>query len=101
MLDRHCCDAAPIQSFTLSCYALLSGCLVRYLDFMDAYLRPDEVNHPCDDIMAILAAAEHMGGSGEDFVTAVAIAYEIQKRLLDLPHHAGPTSIMRRHWLSR
>jgi 2-methylcitrate dehydratase len=62
-----------------------NGCLVRYLDFMDAYLRPDEVNHPCDNIMAVLAAAEHMVGSGEDFVTAVAIAYEIQKRLLDLP----------------
>jgi 2-methylcitrate dehydratase len=65
--------------------ALYNGCLVRYLDFMDAYLRPDEVNHPCDNIMAILAAAEHMGRSGEDFVTAVAIAYEIQNRLLDLP----------------
>jgi 2-methylcitrate dehydratase len=65
--------------------ALYNGCLVRYLDFMDAYLRPEEVNHPCDNIMAILAAAEHMGGSGEDFVTAVAIAYEIQNRLLDLP----------------
>jgi 2-methylcitrate dehydratase len=65
--------------------ALYNGCLVRYLDFMDAYLRPNEVNHPCDNIMAILAAAEHVGGSGEDFVTAVAIAYEIQNRLLDLP----------------
>jgi 2-methylcitrate dehydratase len=53
---------------------------------MDVYLRPDEVNHPCDNIMAIPAAAEHMGGSREDFVTAVVIACEIQKRLLD----AGP-----------
>jgi 2-methylcitrate dehydratase len=65
--------------------ALYSGCLVRYLDFMDGYLRPDEVNHPCDNIMAILAAAEHVGSSGEDFATAVAIAFEIQNHLLDLP----------------
>jgi 2-methylcitrate dehydratase len=65
--------------------ALYNGCLVRYLDFMDAYLRPDEVNHPCDNIMAILAAAEHVGSSGEDFATAVAIAFEIQNHLLDLP----------------
>jgi len=65
--------------------ALYNGCLVRYLDFMDAYLRPDEVNHPCDNIMAILAAAEHAGSSGEDFATAVAIAFEIQNHLLDLP----------------
>ena len=65
--------------------ALYNGCLVRYLDFMDGYLRPDEVNHPCDNIMAILAAAEHVGSSGEDFATAVAIAFEIQNHLLDLP----------------
>ena len=65
--------------------ALYNGCLVRYLDFMDAYLRPDEVNHPCDNIMAILAAAEHVGSSGEDFATALAIAFEIQNHLLDLP----------------
>jgi 2-methylcitrate dehydratase len=65
--------------------ALYNGCLVRYLDFMDGYLRPDEVNHPCDNIMAILAAAEHFGSSGEDFATAVAIAFEIQNHLLDLP----------------
>jgi 2-methylcitrate dehydratase len=68
--------------------ALYNDRLVRYLDFMDAYLRPDEVNHPCDTIMAILAAAEHMGRSGEDFVTAVAID-EIQNRLLDLPTIRG------------
>jgi 2-methylcitrate dehydratase len=80
--------------------ALYNGCLVRYLDFMDAYLRPDEVNHPCDNIMAILAAAEHMGASGEDFVTAVAIAYEIQIAYWISPP-CGPTSIIRRHWLSR
>jgi 2-methylcitrate dehydratase len=65
--------------------ALYNGCLVRYLDFMDAYLRPEEVNHPGDNIMAILAAAEHVGCSGEDFATAVAIAFEIQNHLLDLP----------------
>jgi 2-methylcitrate dehydratase len=65
--------------------ALYNGCLVRYLDFMDGYLRPDEVNHPCDNIMAILAAAEHVGSSGKDFATAVAIAFEIQNHLLDLP----------------
>ena len=65
--------------------ALYNGCLVRYLDFMDGYLRPDEVNHPCDNIMAILAAAEHVGSSGEDFATAAAIAFEIENHLLDLP----------------
>jgi 2-methylcitrate dehydratase len=65
--------------------ALYNGCLVRYLDFMDAYLRPEEVNHPCDNIMAVLAAAEDEGASGRDFLTAVSISFEIQNQLLDLP----------------
>jgi 2-methylcitrate dehydratase len=65
--------------------ALYNDCLVRYLDFMDAYLRPEEVNHPCDNIMAVLAAAEDEGASGRDFLTAVSISFEIQNQLLDLP----------------
>jgi 2-methylcitrate dehydratase len=65
--------------------ALYNGCLVRYLDFMDGYLRPEEVNHPCDNIMAVLAAAEDEGASGRDFLTAVSISFEIQNQLLDLP----------------
>lgn len=65
--------------------ALYNGCLVRYLDFIDGYLRPEEVNHPEDNIMAVLAAAEYVGVSGQDFVTAVCISFEIQNHLLDLP----------------
>jgi 2-methylcitrate dehydratase len=65
--------------------ALYNGCLVRYLDFMDGYLRPEEVNHPCYNIMAVLAAAEDEGASGRDFLTAVSISFEIQNQLLDLP----------------
>ena len=29
--------------------ALYNGCLVRYLDFMDGYLRPEDANHPEDN----------------------------------------------------
>ena len=65
--------------------ALYNGCLVRYLDFMDGYLRPNEVNHPCDNLMALLAAGEDVGCSGKDFVTAAAISFEVQNHLLDLP----------------
>ena len=77
--------------------ALYNGCLVRYLDFMDAYLRPDEVNHSEDNIMAVLAAAEDVGASGQDFVTALCISFEIQNHLLDLPTmRAGVTT--QRRW---
>lgn len=58
--------------------------LSRYLDFMDSYLAPGETCHPSDNIGAVLAAAESVGASGRDFLTAVAVAYQIQTRLSDV-----------------
>lgn len=65
--------------------ALYNGCLVRYLDFMDNTARQGEVCHPADNIAALLAAAEYMEASGRDFLTALAVSYQVQTRLLDLP----------------
>ncbi|MBS0381729.1 MAG: MmgE/PrpD family protein [Proteobacteria bacterium] len=58
--------------------------LSRYLDFMDSYLAPGETCHPSDNIAAVLAAAESAGASGKDFLTAVALAYQVQTRLSDV-----------------
>jgi 2-methylcitrate dehydratase len=58
--------------------------LSRYLDFMDSYLAPGETNHPSDNIGAVLAAAESVDASGKDFLTAVAVAYQIHIRLSDV-----------------
>jgi 2-methylcitrate dehydratase len=55
--------------------------LVRYTDFMDSYLGGSEVCHPSDNIGAVLAASEHAGRSGKDFLTALAVAYQIESRL--------------------
>lgn len=63
--------------------ALVNSALVRYLDFNDSYLAPGETCHPSDNIGAVLAAAEYAGASGRDFLTAVAVAYQIQCRLSD------------------
>lgn len=57
--------------------------LSRYLDFMDSYMAPGETCHPSDNIGAVLAAAEYLGASGREFLTAVAIAYQVQIRLSD------------------
>ncbi len=65
--------------------AMMNGCLVRYLDFMDNYLRVGEVCHPADNFAAVLAASENAGASGADFLTSLAVAYQVQARLLDLP----------------
>ena len=65
--------------------AMMNGCLVRYLDFMDNYLRVGEVCHPADNFAAVLAASEDANASGQDFLCSLAVAYQVQARLLDLP----------------
>jgi 2-methylcitrate dehydratase len=58
--------------------------LSRYLDFMDSYLAPGETCHPSDNIGAVLAAAESADATGKEFLTAVAVAYQVQTRLSDV-----------------
>jgi 2-methylcitrate dehydratase len=55
--------------------------LVRYIDFMDSYLGGSEICHPSDNTAAVLAASEHAGRSGKDFLTALAVAYQVESRL--------------------
>lgn len=69
--------------------ALYNGCLVRYLDFMDNYALQGEVCHPIDNFAALLAVAEHQGRSGRDLLTALAVSYQVQARLLELPTMRG------------
>jgi 2-methylcitrate dehydratase len=64
--------------------AFLNGALVRYLDFNDAYLAPGETCHPSDNVAPVLAACEYAGRSGREFLTALAVAYQVQCRLSDL-----------------
>lgn len=63
--------------------ALYNSALVRYLDFNDSYLAKGETCHPSDNIGSILAAGEDAGISGEEFLTALAVAYQVQCRLSD------------------
>src|SRR6202162_926828 len=60
--------------------ALFNSGLVRYVDLLDSYMSPGGLCHPSDNFGAILAAAEHARASGEDFMLALAVAYEIQCR---------------------
>ena len=64
--------------------AFYNVALSRYLDFMDSYLATGETNHPSDNIGAVLAAAESVDASGADFLTAVAVAYQVHTRLSDV-----------------
>lgn len=61
-----------------------NSALVRYLDFNDSYLAKNETCHPSDNIGSILSAAQYADKNGKDFLTALAIAYQVQCRLSDV-----------------
>ncbi|MGP5265403.1 MmgE/PrpD family protein [Brachybacterium alimentarium] len=64
--------------------AFYNSALSRYLDFMDSYLAAGETNHPSDNLGAVLAAAESVDASGQELLTALAVAYQIHTRLSDV-----------------
>jgi 2-methylcitrate dehydratase len=57
--------------------AFFNSGLVRYVDLLDSYMSPGGLCHPGDNFGTILAAAEQAGASGEQFMLALAVAYEI------------------------
>jgi len=61
--------------------AFHNGAAVRYLDFNDTFLGRGEACHPSDNLAPVLAAAEYAGASGEEMLTALAVAYQVQLRL--------------------
>src|SRR5947209_3094476 len=64
--------------------ALYNSALVRYLDYNDSYIAPKETCHPSDNFGAVLAASEYAQKSGKEFLTALALAYQVQCRLSDV-----------------
>ncbi|MFC1558890.1 MmgE/PrpD family protein [candidate division KSB1 bacterium] len=64
--------------------AFYNSALIRYLDFNDSYLGKGETCHPSDNIGAVLACSEYAGRNGKDFLTALAVAYQVQCRLSDV-----------------
>lgn len=64
--------------------AFYNSALVRYLDFNDSYLTKGETCHPSDNLGAVLAAAEYANRNGKEFLTALALAYQVQCRLSDV-----------------
>jgi 2-methylcitrate dehydratase len=62
--------------------AFANGVHLRYLDCNDTYLALEPA-HPSDNWAAVMAAGEAGGASGADWITAAAVAYEVQCRLCD------------------
>jgi 2-methylcitrate dehydratase len=63
--------------------AQLYTALIRYPDFMDNYLGKEATCHPSDNIGSLLAAAQMCQANGKDFLTAMAVAYEVECRLIE------------------
>ena len=55
--------------------------VVRYVDFMDSSLAAAELCHPSDNVAAVLTVCEHAGRSGKEFLTALAVAYQVESAL--------------------
>lgn len=64
--------------------ALYNSALVRYLDYNDSYIASKETCHPSDNLGAVLAASEYARRGGKEFLTALALAYQVQCRLSDV-----------------
>jgi 2-methylcitrate dehydratase len=56
--------------------ALFNSASVRYVDLLDSYLAPGGLCHPSDNFGTVLAATEQAGASGEEFMLALAVAYD-------------------------
>jgi 2-methylcitrate dehydratase len=59
---------------------LFNSVAVRYVDLLDTYLTQGGLCHPADNFGAILAVAESAGATGDEFLLALAVAYEVQSR---------------------
>lgn len=57
--------------------------LGRYVDFMDNFLAQTETCHTADNFGVALTIADYVGGSGRDFMLAVALGYTVQSRFVD------------------
>ncbi|MGI4810327.1 MAG: MmgE/PrpD family protein, partial [Janthinobacterium lividum] len=79
-------DAATLigtaRRTTMDWATFANGAALRHFDLNDAYAGR-EVGHPSDNITPCLAVAEAEGRGGQDLILAIALAYEIDCRLLD------------------
>src|SRR5205814_2100420 len=63
--------------------AFVNGTTARYLDLNDNTGPGIYGGHPSDLMTPVLAAAEHAQVSGREFITGVALAYEVHLRIVD------------------
>ena len=75
------CKTPVTGKTTVDRAAGLYTALIRYPDFMDNFLGKESTCHPSDNIGGLLAAAQLLQSSGQDFITAMALGYQIECRM--------------------
>src|SRR5262249_30070251 len=70
------------QRTTPDLASFANGAAFRFLDFNDTYVGRFAV-HPSDNIAACLAVAEAERANAQDLLSAIALAYEVNCRLVD------------------
>ncbi|MBO9594022.1 MAG: MmgE/PrpD family protein [Niabella sp.] len=63
--------------------AQLYTALIRYPDFMDNFMGKEATCHPSDNIGPLMAVSQLRKTSGKDFLTAMAVAYQLECRLVE------------------
>jgi 2-methylcitrate dehydratase len=76
-------DIIPIHRLTMDRVAELYTALIRYPDFMDNFLAKHATCHPSDNLGVLLAAGRHKKINGQQFLKAMAIAYQLICRLTE------------------
>jgi 2-methylcitrate dehydratase len=76
------CKAPILKQMSYDKAAQLYTALIRYPDFMDNFMGKEATCHPSDNIGALLAVSQMQPTSGKDFLAAMAIAYQIECRLV-------------------
>jgi len=80
------CQVPVLGQIAFDRAAQLFTALIRYPDFMDNFLGKEATCHPSDNIGSLLAASQLTSTSGKDFITAMALSYQLQCRLtLEIP----------------
>src|SRR5260221_1325710 len=60
--------------------AFYNSSLVRYVGLLDSYMSRGGLCHPADNFGGVLSTADMVGASGEEFMLALAVAYEVASR---------------------
>jgi 2-methylcitrate dehydratase len=81
--DNGSCWVPGLKRLPFDRAAQFYTALIRYPDFMDNFLGKEATCHPSDNIGALLAACQNRETTGEEFLTAMCIAYQLECRLVE------------------